>query len=617
MLAKGDDLADRADALKPNDAFIDEVVARYLAPSVLSMIGMRVSALANGLILGNRLGETGLSALSIVTPISLVHFSAGALIGVGASVISGVALGRGDREGCNRIYSLSYTLSLLTSLLMMIVCLSAADEIAAALGAADAVFPLVRDYIRIAAVGGVFTVMLYTPLNFLRLCGKSNPAMGLLLIMSFASTGFSAFFVVARGMKTDGVALGSCLGAMAACLFGLYCLGGKRSELRICRPRFAARDLSAILGSGSAPALNNFCRAAQYVSVNLLFARVAPRALPAYSVVCTMQDMVLAIILGFSQILLPLVSVSYGERDGRCIRVVTKRILFFGSVAVGVCALFLLLFRGHVGGLFGIRDETVLSELRVALLFMAFSLNAALINNIAVCYFNAVRRAGIAGATSICRLFAFMVVPAYLLAGVMGARAVWISLVACELLCMAFLAAALTRIRARDKGLSRFWLLDASFAARKNVIDFSVSNTNEAAAFASARIVDFCETNAVPTDRTLCLSLSIEEMLLLINEHAAGKGRTAFTDVRVVALERELTLRIRNAGLPFNPIEAFGFSSASKDAARTGASPDGIATDAIGADADTDAMGMRMILTMAKKVEYKTVFGVNNLTVMI
>ncbi|MDR1573170.1 MAG: hypothetical protein LBS24_02540 [Clostridiales Family XIII bacterium] len=590
----------QTETLQPNDAFIGKVVARYLAPSVLSMIGMRISTLANGLILGNLLGETGLSALSIIMPVSLAYLTLGALIGVGASVISGVALGRGDREGCNRIYTLSHAISLLTGLLALAVCLLAADAIAAALGAKDEVFPLVRDYIRLAAPGGVCTILLYTPLNYLRLCGKPNSAMALLLIMSFANTGFSAFFVIALGMKTGGVALGGGAGSLLACLFGLYALGGARSELRIRRPRFTAGDLRAILGSGSAPALNNFCRAAQYVSVNLLLVRVAPRALPAYSVVCTVQDMILAIILGFSQILLPLVSISYGERDGRCIRVIVKRILFLGSLAVGACALLLLLFRGHIGGLFGIRDAAVLSELRVALFFMALSVNAALVNNIAACYFNAVRRAAIAGMTAICRLFVFMVVPAYLTAGILGTRAVWLSLVTCELLCAALLAATLSAIRARDGRLSRFWLLDGSFDAGEKVLDFSAENTNEAAALASARIVDFCETHAVPMQQTLCLSLSIEELLVLINEHSAGRRRAGFTDLRVTVTEQGLTLRIRNAGARFNPLDAFASSAAAE-----------------GAGEDADALGVRMILAMAKKVEYREVFGVNNLTVEI
>jgi Na+-driven multidrug efflux pump len=488
----------QSDALKPNDVFIGKVVARYLAPSVLSMIGTRVSSLANGLILGNLIGEKGLGALSIVTPVALVYLSLGALIGVGASIVSGIALGRGDRDACDRIYTLSYAVSLLTGLVLMIAGLAAAGEIAAALGAEGEVFPLARDYIRVAAVGGVFTILLYTPLNYLRLCGKPGRAMVLLLIMSFASMGFSAFFVAALGMRAEGVALGGGVGSLAACLFGLYCLSGARSQLRVRRLRVTADDLRAMLGAGGAPSLGNICRSAQYACMNLLFMRVAPWILPAYAVVCTVQDIFLAVILGFSQILLPLVSFSYGERDGRCVRAVTKRILLVGSLSVFVCAALLLSFRGRVGALFGIRDEAVLDALRTALLFVAFSVNISFINNIACSYFNITRRAALAVMTTLCRLLIFTLLPAYALADGMGAQAVWVAMLFSECLTAATLAAALRLIRARDKSLSRFWLLDDSFAERRNIIDFSVANTNEAAASASARIVDFCEANAVP-----------------------------------------------------------------------------------------------------------------------
>ncbi|MDR2770872.1 MAG: hypothetical protein LBB57_02415 [Clostridiales Family XIII bacterium] len=623
----------------PNDAFIGKVVARYAAPSVLSMIGTRISSLANSLILGNLIGEKGLSTLSIVTPVSLVYLSLGALIGVGASVVSGIALGRGDRDACDRVYTLAYALSLLTGLLMMAAGLLGAGKLAAALGAEGEIFPLVRDYIKFMAVGGVFTVLLYTPLNYLRLCGKPGRAMALLLIMSFANTVFSAFFVMALDMRTDGVALGGGVGSLSACLFGVYSLWGARSQLRI-RPRgFTVRDLRAIPGAGSVSALNNICRSVQYACLNLLIVRIAPRILPAYAVVCAAQDMFLAVLFGFSQILLPLASISYGEKDGRCIRILTKRILLSGSLSVGVCALLLLLFCGRIDGLFGIRDGPVSAELQTALFFMALGVNLSFINNMACSYFNVTRRTSLAVMMTLCRLLIFTVIPAYALAGSLGAGAVWICAPASELLSLAALAAALFAIRARDKSLSRFWLLDGSFTAGKNTIDFSVANTNEAAAFASARIADFCEANEIPAQQSLCLSLSIEEMLLLINAHSLpNTGRTAFADLRVTAAQQGLTLRIRNAGKRFNPLETLGgadaFGSADApagtDALGVADAPAGAVRDASAEDGPALAapfsfaeeesaagMGMKMILRMAKKVEYKEVFGVNNLSVTI
>ncbi|MDR2089202.1 MAG: ATP-binding protein [Clostridiales Family XIII bacterium] len=590
----------RADALKPNDAFIGKVVVRYLAPSVLSMIGTRISSMANGLILGNFIGENGLAALSIVSPVSLAYLSLGALIGVGASIVSGVALGRGDMEACNRAYTLAYASSLLAGFVMMLAGVFFAGGIASVLGAKGDIFPLARDYIRVAALGGLFTVLLYTPLNYLRLCGKPNHAMALLLIMSFANTGFSAFFVMALGMRTAGVALGGCAGSLLAWLFGAYCLWGPRSELRVGRFRFVAGELPAVLRAGRTPALSNICRSAQYMFLNLMFVRVAPRALPAYAVVCAAQDMLLAVVLGFSQILLPLASFSYGEKDGRCIRAVTKRILLIGNLAVGACALLLLAIRGHVGLLFGIRDAYVLEELNTALCFMALGANLSFINNTACNYFNVTRRGMISLMTTLCRLLVFPLIPAYALAGSMGARAVWISIAASEFLTALALVAAILAVRARDANLSRLWLLPDSFAEKPNILDFSVENTSEAAAFASARIVDFCEANAVRAERALRLSLAIEEMLLLINEHSQSKRRKAFADLRVTVADGELTLRIRNAGARFNPLQSREASSSGEDE-----------------NPDAYLMGMDMILKMAKKVEYMEIFGVNNLTVTI
>ncbi|MDR1604996.1 MAG: ATP-binding protein [Gracilibacteraceae bacterium] len=589
----------KSGGLTSNDAFINDVAARYLVPSVLAMLGSRLSTLANGLVLGRVLGAPGLSCLSLVGPVSLFYLSLGALIGMGASIVSGFALGRGDRERCDRIYTLSYILSGAAGLPLLVGGVTAADAIAEALGAGDDIFLLTRDFIRVAAVGGVFTVLMYTPLNYLRLCGKPNHAMGMLLIMSFANMGFSAFFVLIVGMRTTGVALGGALGALAALAFGLYHLSGDRSGLHFRAGKFPAADLRTVLAFGSAPALNNICRAGQYFLINLLLLRVAPAALPAYYVVCAVQEAPLALILGFAQILSPLLSVAFGERDGRSIRKIVKKIFLPGTLLLGAGALGLFLLRRRVGFWFGLPDDPAAAEVSTGLVFLALSLNISFFNNMAANYFNATKRPAVANIVAVCRLLVFMVGPAYLLAGKLSVTAVWLSLLVAELSTAAVLALTLTVLRARDGALSPFWLLDPSFTAGENTIDFSVLNTNEAASMAAERIVDFCAVAGASDRQSMCLSLALEEMLVLINEHALDRRQEKFTDVRVTVTSRQLTLRLRYAGAPFNPLRYAGTAAA-------GLPPE-----------EDETIGVRMIRQMAAAVEYRQVFGMNNLLIVI
>ncbi|MDR1070910.1 MAG: ATP-binding protein, partial [Gracilibacteraceae bacterium] len=302
---------------------------------------------------------------------------------------------------------------------------------------------------------------------------------------------------------------------------------------------------------------------------------------------------------GFSQILLPLVSVTYGEKDGSCIRKITKKIFLPGSLLLGASALILLLLRRRLGFWFGLPAGGAADELSVGLVFLALSLNLSFLNNIAANYFNATKRPAVANMIAAGRLLAFMVVPAYLLAGRWGVIAVWLCLPVAEILTLAALALTLRSLRARDRDLSRFWLLDPSFAAGKNTIDFSVVNTNEAAALAAERIVDFCTAHDAPSRQSLCLSLALEEMLVLINEHALGRRQEKFADVRVTVTARNLTLRIRCAGARFDPLRY-----AETIAAAANAPDDG-------------AVGVRMIRSLAATVEYKQIFGFNNLLIVI
>ncbi|MDR0433939.1 MAG: ATP-binding protein, partial [Gracilibacteraceae bacterium] len=267
--------------------------------------------------------------------------------------------------------------------------------------------------------------------------------------------------------------------------------------------------------------------------------------------------------------------------------------------------------RRRLGLWFGVPAGFAAAELNTGLIFLALSLNLSFCNNMAANYFNATKRPAVANMIAVCRLLIFMTGPAYALAGKLSVAAVWLSLLLAELLTIAVLTLTAAALRARDGALSPFWLLDPSYAGGKNTVDFSVVNTNEAAALAAERIVDFCAASGVPEPLTLRLSLALEEMLVLINEHAFGRRREKFADVRVTAAPHSLTLRIRYGGARYDPL------------ARTGAAgEDAVWDDGEGAAWDDGegagaAAGVRMIRRLGATVEYKLVFGMNNLLVVI
>ena len=147
---------------------------------------------------------------------------------------------------------------------------------------------------------------------------------------------------------------------------------------------------------------------------------------------------------------------------------------------------------------------------------------------------------------------------------------------------------------------------------------------------ASLRISIFCEENELPPDKSMLISLSLEEMLLSIKDHCFPEDEEQDINVRILVASGDVSkasivLRIRCGGAPFNPIDyyerqktaAAGKPAEDNDLAGLLAGLDdaeGMGDLLTGLD---DSLGIAMIVASAPVVDYKTTFGVNNLTIIL
>jgi Na+-driven multidrug efflux pump/anti-sigma regulatory factor (Ser/Thr protein kinase) len=585
--------------LAANEQFVGKLVQKYLFPSICALLGIQASGFINSIIIGRILGEAGLGVISLVAPISLVYFSIGSRLGVGSSIVSSIALGRGDKEQCRQVYTQAYLITLGVGIILTATGLLNLERIVILLGAQDEYFHAAYEYVRNYVLGGMGMLLVYIPLNYLRITGKPRWAMAMLLLMSVFQIIGLWIFVILLNLGVGGTALASVAGGILTFFAGAAMLRNKHSVLRFRRPAAPGKQFILLVSAGSPSALNNICQAVQIFCINLLFVRMGVRGfLPSYSLVFTISEVLLAVILGISQTALPLVGLSFGERDFRSIRIVMKKALGTGSLIVGACTLLLLAAHRELGGLFGLQDPLILRQTGIGFIFLAASLNLSFINNVIMNYFSATGRTAIANGIVISRMVLFMVLPAYTLFPMLHIYSVWISLILTELITIGLVYLMITLQHAKNPRLSRYLLLDESLMENSKIIDFSVKNTSGDVASASEKISGFCEENGVPPQKTLRISLAIEEMIMMINRYSLKEGGTEYTEVRLMILGERIVMRIRNLGKYFNPV-AYYYDNKDTEAGRE------------------QTLGIAMILKMAQKTEYQETFGVNNLLITI
>jgi anti-sigma regulatory factor (Ser/Thr protein kinase) len=94
----------------------------------------------------------------------------------------------------------------------------------------------------------------------------------------------------------------------------------------------------------------------------------------------------------------------------------------------------------------------------------------------------------------------------------------------------------------------------------------------------------------------MSISLAIEEMLVLIRGQSLMGDDGATINVRVLIEENTVILRVRNGGKNINPM----------DYARNA-----------GETEETNVFGIKILLALARNIDYRNTFGVNNTTILL
>lgn len=573
-----------------DDRFLKSIFRRFLAPNMLSVLGATANTLVDSAIVGNLMGARALAAMNLCGPISLLCCAAGGLIGSGGGFLAAGFVGRNDTQGSRQCYTVSVWLEIAFGLLTAVLGCGFLHRLVMALGADSSLYAMTRSYAMILLLSAPLKCLLYVPFHFLRLEGMPG-AVSLSLLAMIGLNGVLDVLFIRLGFGMAGASAASALGTLAGVGIGFICL--RRSTFRLTSLKGAARLTGRLLVLGSPAAVNNLLAMARMVLLNRLLMRYGGSGWVAvFTLAGSLADFALCVLNGVPQTASPLIGVYRVEKNNVALRRLTVLQLSCGEALIAVFALVLALFPAQFCGLFGLEAS---AQTGLAVRMLALSLPLALLCSILFFFYNAMERVGLANWIVLCRTFLFAVPTAALLLRVH--LPVWAFYPVSEVLTLLALLPALKLERRGDPSLSPALLLDDRMEREGKVIDFSVENRLPAVTGAAEKISAFCESNSLTPKEIMAVSLSIEEMLLIILEHCFQQGESATADVRVYVLPDEIGIRIRNAGRIFNPLEYY---------------KDNADSDAFG-----ETLGLRMIDSMAKKVTYQRTFGVNTLTISL
>lgn len=587
--------------LENNNYFVKHTLRKYLAPTIISILGTTMITFVNSLLTGNMYGKEALAAMNLINPVTFIFAMFGCLISIGSSTSVSIAMGKEEDAQVGAYASLALLLSVVVPIIFSVVGIFFFRPFLGILGARGEWYPIAAAYGRVMLLGGVFTTLMYYPFNFLRVDGRGQYSMLIFGAMGVLDVIFVLVFY-RLGLGLMGVGLAVVLSTAIADAVGMGILiFGKGRQIRFGAVTHPLRDSLQICRVGAAAALNNLCNMLRTIVLNgLVLEALGSDGASMFAVACSVLNFAMAFVAGAGQAVAPLVGVFYGEKDDTSIRMLMKSAVRYALILMG--GLFVLVGACSIplARAFGITSYTLVIRTAAAICFMMLSLIPAAVVTDLIFHYTTIGQGSLASVLTFLRSFGFVALFAWLFVQAGAAQWMLAAFVLGELATLA-VDVVLTRIICKkNPKLEGILLLRRQ--EDENYISFSVPGSAEGAVTASARMSEFCEQQEMDPRYEMMLPLALEEMLVLVNEHCFEENEDMYADVRILCSKEEVLLRIRCGGRIYDPVAEYQKRVQNM-------SEEELLMD--------ESLGMRMITEAAKSVTFRRTLGVNNLVVIL
>ena len=575
------------------DDLIRSVFKSYLTVSILSTLAATIGMLVDGIVIGRFLGQECVSALGLASPVFILIAAVAGIFSNGGTSLCANHIGRGDRDRIKLNFTVTSLATLVTGIVITIICLIAANPLAVFLGAKDGLVDLTAQYIRGVGAGGIFIMLSQVLMYYIRM--DNDSMLGFVSVIAMTAVNITLDIVLGIVLKWGmfGMGLATSISYVAAFAVCLIHFMRKSNTLKFAKLTGGAAELKQVLFTGIPSALNRACLTIRGIALNhLLMALGGSVAVSALAVQNNINQVLSSVTMGVGMTVMLIAGIFYGERDeaalGRSLRVSIRT----GFVLSCVTAAVTFIFAKPLVSLFLAGKGDVVALAVRALRFFTLSLPFSLICVALIYFYQSTRKLVMANVICIAHALAFVAAYAFLLSGGFGTDGVWISFLLAALSTLV-LNTVICAVRAKrfPKRLVDIMMLPDDFEpAKERVLNLSVPNDKNVVMELSQRVGEFCNKYSNDTAKISILSRCIEEIVGYIAEHGFSDQKVHYIDLKIIMGEEDIILRIRDNAKPYYVMTEEGKE----------VQPE-----------------VKMIRDMTKEIHYKNAVGMNNLMVVI
>ena len=298
-------------SIQLSDHFTYKKLLRFVFPSIIMMIFTSIYSIVDGLFVSNYVGKTAFASVNLIMPLIMGVSALGFMIGTGGSALVAKTLGEGEPEKANEYFSLLVYVTFLGGILLSLLGIFLAPQVASLLGASGELLSNSVLYARLTFLSMPAFMLQNVFQSFFVTAGK--PKLGLYVILSAGLTNIVLDFLLV-GVWHFGLAGAALATICGECIGGLfpvvYFLRPNSSLLRLGKTRLKLSVLGKTCLNGSSELMTNLSSSIVNSLFNVQLLRLAgENGVAAYGAIMYVSFIFAAIFIGYSMGSAPLVSI--------------------------------------------------------------------------------------------------------------------------------------------------------------------------------------------------------------------------------------------------------------------------------------------------------------------
>lgn len=336
---------------------------RYLFAFVLISLSAMLGNLLDGIMVGQLVGPDAVAAVGTVMPLTQGYYTLHLLVGGGAGMLVGLAIGKGDRKRADSLFSLATTVLMCVSLVISGVGLCAPDAASFFFCSNPDLFEQAASYLKWVFLAAPAYFALEVLQTFVAVDGRPELVTMAVIVDNVINVAVSVVLIRAFGMGLGGAAIGTAVGHAIACgalVVGHWRkrAGAPRPLLRFVFPRpraFAA--LPSLVSQGAPLAIASMCLTTLLFCANrIILGTLGKDGMFIFSVALNVLFVYNLFLSGCCQTLQSLGAIEKGKGETGFGQVVGFSYRLLGAVSAAICVA-VWIFPGLIVRMFGGGDH--------------------------------------------------------------------------------------------------------------------------------------------------------------------------------------------------------------------------------------------------------------------